>query len=216
MTRSVGATETAFCRDPEVLHALASVVVPALAAGSAPGVPLRAWSIDCARGPEAWSLAALLATRLPRERTIELLGTDPDPVALEVARAATYEASALERVPHHLGVREWFESLPGTGQVRARAALRERVRFAVHDLVGEGLVPRDVSPGWFDLVACRGVLGRLEPALRQKARGRLATILRPGGALVLGQAEGGLLAADRHFQPFPRLLKGICIWARVD
>lgn len=216
MTQPPAAATSPFCGDPEAFHALASVVIPALAAGTAPGVPVRAWSIGCARGEEAWSLAALLATRLPRERKLELLGTDRDAAALEAARAATYQASALERIPHHLGVREWFEPLAGTGQVQPRAALRERVRFAVHDLVGEGLVPREGVPGWFDLVACRNVLLHLEPVLRPRALGRLATILRPGGALVLAKEEGLLVATDRHFRPFPRLLAGICIFSRVD
>lgn len=204
---------TSLFRDPEVFHELGASVVPALAASLAPGLPLRAWSIGCASGEEAWSLGALLAERLPPGRPFDVLGTDLDADALETAGSPTFDPAALQAVP--LSLRRAFQLRPD-GRIEPAPALRQRVRFAQHDLVGMRLAPHEAVVGWFELVACRNVLLYLEPRLRQKALGRLAAIVRPGGALILGLEEGSVLDLARApFVPFPRTDPSLRIYARV-
>lgn len=204
---------TALFRDPVVFRELKEVVLPALAAGLSPGLALRCWSVGCATGEEAWSLGALLTHALPPERPSEVLGTDVNVAAVEAAREGLFDPAALQEVP--LPLRRGFQTR-ADGRLEPTPAVRERVRFAAHDLVGPRLAPKEAVVGWFELVSCRNLLLYLEPRLREKALGRLAAVVRPGGALVLGVDEGALLDHARlPFAPFPRTDPALRIYTRV-
>lgn len=204
---------TEWFRDPQVFEALGSVVAPALAAGLAPGLPLRAWSLGCATGEEAWSLATTLGHCLSPGRDFLLLASDVDPGAVRCAREACYDPRALEAVPPAL--RAGFQRR-GDGRLEPVPALRERVLFDTHDLVSPRLAPRQAVVAWFDLIACRNLLLYLDPRLRGQALGRLVAALRPGGALVLGREEASVLeAAPERFSPFPGTEPGLRIYLRA-
>ena len=79
---------------------------------------------------------------------------------------------------------EFFTPRDGTFEVRE--SLRSRVRFSRHDLMGPRLSPREAILASFDLVLCRNVLIYLDARYRAQAFERFGTIVRPGGALVLG------------------------------
>lgn len=201
---------TAWFRDPEVFQALGGVVAPALARSLAPGLPLRAWSLGCATGEEPWSLAATLAGRLPAGRDFLLLASDVDPAAVQAAREARYEPRAQRSIPPDL--RGGFQRR-SDGCLEPVPALRERVLFDTHDLVGTRLAPRQAVVAWFDLITCRNVMLWLEPRLRRQALARLAAALRPGGALVVGRDEASVLAEELpRFEPFPGTDPGLRIY----
>lgn len=212
LSRGLLVHATGFFRDPAVYRALEGVVLPSLRRRVDPRHPIRAWSVGCASGEEAWSLALVLAEALGTERQ-EVLATDRDAASIERAREARYPAAELLAVPGGLRAR-WFEEVKGGGLWAPRRELRQRVAFAVHDLVGPLLAPPEAVIGSFELVACRNVLLYLEPRLRAKALGRLASVVAPGGVLLLGVAEEA--PPSSGFRPFEGVEPGLKIYDRRD
>ncbi|MBI3043829.1 MAG: chemotaxis protein CheR [Betaproteobacteria bacterium] len=172
-----------FYRDRGVFDALASMVLPALAAAAAPRAAIDAWSAGCASGEEAYTLALFWAVRLqPRFPGVGLriIATDGDAELLARARAGRYAPSSLKELPQDLRS-AGFEEREGTWRVGDR--FRD-VEFLQQDL-------RERMPeGPFDLVLCRNVvLTYYAPAIQETLMARIAGRLRPGGALVVGAHE---------------------------
>src|SRR5262249_41875612 len=85
---------TAFFRDPDAWHTLASQVLPAIVPSKREGESIRVWSAGCASGEEAFTLAMLWAEQLGLEeyrRRVKIYATDVDEDALTKARHATYD-----------------------------------------------------------------------------------------------------------------------------
>lgn len=189
---------TGFFRDPEVFAELGSQVVPRL---SREAGFLRVWVAGCATGEEAYSVAILLAEAARGSGIgFEVVASDVDQRSLEVAHRGFYPEAALAAVPGALRAR-YFE--PAPGGALASASLRARVRFGRHDLVGRRLAPKEAIVASFELVLCRNLLMYFEPALRNKAHDRLAAVLEPDGALVIGPSESLPAAAAGRFDPYP-------------
>ena len=127
--------------------------------------PRRAWSAGCASGEEAYTLA-LIAPEL------EILATDVHEPVLRRAHAAEYPESSFVELPERLRAR-----MCG-GQYRSRVEIRR------HDLRDEP------PPGPFDLILCRNsAFTYFADDVQATVLDRLLTVLRPGGALVVGLHE---------------------------
>lgn len=205
---------TAPFRDAEVFAALPASVLP----GLAPGRVLRAWAIGVATGEEAWSLAALLAA--VRGEAWELLATDRDAACVRAAEEGALDAAALraaiERLPWP-GAGGLLQAFDVTGErARPARALRARARFAVHDFMGPQAAPREAIVASFSLVLCRNVLVYFDARFRDAAGGRLAGVVEPGGALVLGATESLTGAAAARFEPFPALARRLRVLRRLE
>ena len=164
-----------FFRSPDRFEELGQVILPKLLAERA---ALRVWSAGCSYGPEAYSLAILLAELAPHQRH-HVLATDIDESALEQAQAAnTFTERDLRNVPAHLRHRHFQP-----GRRTPRPAVRSLVCFRHHDLLEE-------APQCdFDLVVCRNVLMYFTPAAKKRAVNVLYDALRPGGYLFTGSGE---------------------------
>jgi chemotaxis protein methyltransferase CheR len=182
-----------FYRDRAVWDALGSQVLPALAT-RARG-ELRVWSAGCAAGEEPYTLVLLwrqvMAPRFPALR-LRIVATDADADSLARARIGCYPSSSLKELP-----RAWRDA---TFVARGpRLCLRDDVRSAV-ELQQEDI--RDRTPeGPFHLVLCRnGPFTYFGEPTQRAVAARVAALLTPGGALVVGCHERvpGLvgLAAD--------------------
>lgn len=188
---------SAFFRDPATFTALADIVIPRLARA---GAPLRAWVAGSATGEEAWTLAMLFAEHAPSlGGRFEVIASDVSVRALEIARRGAYPAARADEVParyrHHL--------LDGGDELHVAAALRDRVTFCHHDLLGPALAPPEAVLARFDLVLCRNVLIYLADRLQERLCARLASALAPGGVLVLGPFESLPAALDAVLAPAP-------------
>lgn len=203
---------TSFFRDPAVFEALQTSVLPRLCARI--GRPLRAWTIGVATGEEAWSLAMLLDVATEATGGFELLATDVDATCLAAARAGRYPGAAAADVPQALRAR--YLSAVVDDDVLVAAALRDRVRFAVHDLVGPRLAPREAVVASFDLVVLRNVLIYFDPRLQGIAVRRAASVLPKGGALVLGPVESIPVAAHGDVVPWAGLPHVLRIFERTS
>lgn len=192
-------TVSAFFRDPEVFEALAQRVVPLLARGLRSGEPLRAWVAGAANGEEAWSVAAVLARALDGSGSFRVVASDVAPSCVDAGRRGRYPAAVA------LGGRAG--ALAGDllrlegDEIVVADALRERVRFERHDLLGHSIAPKQAVVASFQLVTLRNVLIYFDQRLQRKALERVFSALEPGGALVLGVVETPLGIAG--LEPFP-------------
>ncbi len=177
--------ESYFFRHARQFELLRHKVLPELILTAAPTGTLRVLSVGCASGEEAYSLAILLEEACGSARMdwwIEAV--DLCEQRLERARAARYGDWSLRSTAGTLR-RQWFNRQESHYEVVP--GLRERVRFSARNL-GDPAI--DLwREGGFDLVLCRNVLGRMEPAALERGLGHLAAALKPGGLLFLGGDE---------------------------
>src|SRR5512147_2655624 len=141
------------------------------------------WVPACSSGEEAYSLAILFRERgekLPRLPQIQLCATDIDTSALAEARRGQY-TNVVERQLSRERLARFFTKRGESYSVTKQ--LRDLCIFTEHDLV------RDPPLSRMDLVSCRNLLIYLEPALQKRVIELLHYALRPGGYLLLGEAE---------------------------
>ncbi len=193
--------ETYVMRDPSQLQFFAAQLPSLIAeAAAAQTHLLRFWSVGCATGEEAYSIAALvydalvasghaIATetgmRLLSPWRIEILGSDISRPVLTQARGGVYDTGPLSSfraesvvLLHH------FPSLPNAGSRGAASHLKAAVRFAHCNLMDDALPE---TP--FDAVFCRNVLIYFSARARRQAQENLSRAVRPGGYLVLGPTD---------------------------
>jgi chemotaxis methyl-accepting protein methylase len=189
-----------FYRNAFVFDLLRTSILPELRAGAG-REPLRLWSAGCANGEEPYTLALLAAA----PATIH--ATDVDDTALAAARTGRYPPSALAELPDDLAGRLGSWTSADGGGVVVDARLRDRVRFARHDVASAGRPPG----GPYHLICCRNVLIYLTPESQHTATRNLIDHLLPGGVLCLGEAEWpsrellpGLEVIDRRAKLFRR------------
>lgn len=172
-----------FFRDRDAFAGLARNVIPELLHAATPGQPVRAWSVGCAGGEEAYSLAMLLAdaaTRAAQGHDVQIFASDINAKALESARRASYPQSISADVsPARL--KEDF--VRDNQRYRLRTDLRKTVVFAAHDVL------RDAPFARMHLVSCRYLLTLMSEEARVPILEKLHYALQPGGYLMLGSTE---------------------------
>jgi two-component system CheB/CheR fusion protein len=169
-----------FFRCPEAFESLSTAIQRRLALS--PG-PIVAWSAGCACGEEAYSLAIVLAELGHDHASASIWATDIDASALEWARRGRYARSSLEGVPSHR-MQAHFSDADSDGTRAVKDDIRQRVAFEVHDLCSAQSLRRT-----FDVICCRNTLIYFRPELQRYAQWLLSQKLRPGGLLLLGEAE---------------------------
>jgi len=164
-------------RHPEQFDVLGRDVLPDLGRAGR----IRAWSAGCSYGAEAFTLAAVCRSVVPRA-SVAITGVDIDARMIERARTGIFTAGDARSVAPAL-MDTWFTRLPD-GRFEAVPALRAMCRFEVGDLLRAR--PR---AGAYDLVMCRNTVIYFNDEVRDALHARLATALRPGGCLVVGATE---------------------------
>jgi len=183
VTEAMLVNESSFFRDVTPFLHFRDRLLPRLAAARGRDKRLRLWSAACACGQEAYSIAILLAdSGLARQGwNLELIATDLSFEAIARAEAGRFSAGEIARGLDGHALR-WFRR--DGGDWVADEALRRMISFRRFNLLD--------SFGWLDdldVIFCRNVLMYLEPAVRADVLGRMAEILAPDGALILGETE---------------------------
>ena len=186
-----------FYRDREVFDCLGAAVLPALASAAKErgAGRVECWSAGCASGEEPYTLAIQwrMSVQAPR-LALRVLGTDVDARLLERARTACYPASSLKALPP-----AWrSQAFEARGrQFCLRDEYKQAVELERQDLAAE--LPRRE----FDLILCRNLaFTYFDTGRARLALGRIASRLRPGGALVVGIHEC-LPQPAAGFEPWP-------------
>ena len=193
----VTVNETSFLRDRRQLEAIPwSELLLRARADGAPSI--RIWSVGCATGEEAYSLALLAAEAFGAEDTpVRVLGTDISQRALAAARAGVYRGRALRALGTDLRAGYFREE---DGRLAVGERIRASVTFLRHNLARDPIPPLGEAP--FDLVVCRNVLIYFDGDVVGRVLDGLEEALRPGGTLILGAADA-LCATARRLARLP-------------
>jgi chemotaxis protein methyltransferase CheR len=201
--------ETYFFRDYKLFEDLDRVALEQLRERRSDRKHLSIWCVGCSTGQEPYSLAMLFAEKPERWAgwDIRLLATDISPSVVTRARSGRYSHFEIQRGLPTRSMLNWFEA-DGTDWL-LRGTIRDRVRFAEHNVLGDAL-----PPGPFDLILCRNMLFYLTPAHRKRALGRLADALAHDGLFMLGAFETMIgqesgLVTDPDARGFYRTAKSV-------
>ena len=176
--------ETRFFRHAPSLDLIARRWLPErVAAGQE---RLHAWSVGCASGEEAWSLAMVIdhaLAALGHGPTYGITASDVSHAALAAARGAQYPNTRLAEIP--LEYRSVYVEMCGEDAFAPIERLRRRVGFARVNLLHATAAPLKR----LDLIYCQNVLIYFARERRGELLDGLAGLLEPGGLLVLGAGE---------------------------
>jgi len=174
---------TSFFRDPTAWEHLQGEALPALLASHPAGGVLRAWSVGCSTGEEAYSLAIAFKEALVKSKesfTLQIFATDLDRDAIDKARQGAYPANiAADVSPARLSR---FFIKEGNGY-RIGKEIREMVTFATQNVIMDPPFTK------LDIVICRNLLIYLTPELQKKLLPLFHYSLNPCGVLFLGSSE---------------------------
>ena len=174
---------TNFFRDQEAFEALEREVIPKLFAGKTSADTVRVWSVGCATGDEAYSLAMLLdefASGITDAPKIQIFASDINEQAIATARDCFYDEPLIADVSL-TRLRRYFVKEGDCWRVRKQ--LRETVLFAPHNIL------RDPPFSKLDLIVCRNLLIYFNRETQEKVLGIFNFALRGDGYLFLGASE---------------------------
>jgi chemotaxis protein methyltransferase CheR len=191
--------ETHFFRVAPQIEALRRIVLPDVIARCGERRRLRLWSAGCSTGEEPYTLAILLRELLPAPEAwdIQLLATDINAAALEVARRGHYGEWSFRGTPEE--VRQRYFVPEGKGW-RLVEQVRRMVRFAHLNLAMHAYPSPGPGEADLDVILCRNVTIYFSPTAAQRLYRGFAGALAPGGWLVLGPSDptpGGVEEGDR-------------------
>ena len=186
---------TGFFRNPDTWKRLRELLAGDPAAGNG---GFRAWSMGCATGEEAWSLAMLLLDRArgagpEAMKRVAVLASDVDEGALNIAAAGRYPPRSLPAI-RELLAQPWGAVQEGCFEVDP--ALRPHVTFRREDLTAQRS-----GEDRFDLICCRNVLIFLGREGQRRVLDTAYQALRPGGVLALGRTESLVALPEAGLEP---------------
>jgi chemotaxis methyl-accepting protein methylase/signal transduction histidine kinase len=182
---------TEFFRDAEAFQVLQTQVLRALLREKKKGEPLRIWTVGCATGEEAYSVAICaleMAEAMGKKNELQLFATDVSEQSILQAREGLFSPEAVGKVPAHLKAKYFRRA---AGGYRVSKKLRHHCVFARQDLNS------DPSFSRMDLITCRNVLIYLTPTAQKRAFRNFHRSLRESGFLFLGSAESSNAAGTR-------------------
>jgi two-component system CheB/CheR fusion protein len=174
---------TSFFRDPKVFALLERDIIPGLVSGRAAGDALRIWIAGCSTGQETYSLAMLFSERMAAEKNeakLQVFASDADPEAVASAREGFYPHAIETEVSQERLDRFFTREDHG---YRVRPELRASIVFAMQDVLADPPFSR------LDFISCRNLLIYLRPEAQARVISLFHFALRPGGLLLLGNAE---------------------------
>jgi len=174
---------TSFFRDPEAFEKLEKEIVPGLFANKGPNDTVRMWSVGCATGEEAYSIAMLLLEEAGHREAapqIQIFGSDLHTRSLQQAREGLYLGN-IEADVSAERLKRFFHK--ENGSYRIRKEVRDAVVFAPHNVLSDPPFSR------IDLIACRNLLIYLDRDVQRAVIELFHYALNPDGVLLLGSAE---------------------------
>ena len=185
--------ETFWFRDNTHFRLLEKKILPEIAARASQR--LRIWSAACSYGQEPYNIS-MIAQDFQRSNpgrlrgVLEILATDISSRVLVEARKGIYCGIAASR-GMTLEQRERYFNVKGDC-LEVRPETRRLVSFRELNLTkGYELLGR------FDVIFCRNVLIYFSHSQKQDILNRMASLLNPGGYLLLGSTESLSAHTDR-------------------
>ena len=174
---------TNFFRDANVFSYLESNVIPNILKKKNGDDEVRIWSVGCASGEEAYSLAILLAEAVDEMESppsIQIFASDLHETSLKKAREGFFPGDIHADVSRDR-LRRFFNK--DDGGFRIRKELREQVVFTPHNLLSDPPFSR------LDMVVCRNLLIYLQRDVQKDIFELFHYALLPSAYMVLGTSE---------------------------
>lgn len=181
---------SSFFRDADSFAVL-KMSLARLVAGKPAGEPIRVWVPGCASGEEPFTLAILLKDLTDRH-PVEITGTDLNPEALAIARAAVYRQTAFKEMPAVM--RERYTVQKGQ-HAEVVPDIKACVRFEQRDVLG------GAPSAALDLVSCRNLLIYMKSDLQDQLVTAFHRALKPQGLLFIGPSESLSFVGNSLFVP---------------
>ena len=178
--------ETRFFRQPESLELIRSRFLPQTADQADHPHRIQVWSLGCATGEEAYTLAIVLDDHFRQLQVpcyFSITATDISLASLATGRRAQYHPFRVKDVPANL--KERYLSCLENGYYEVDASLRSRVCFAQLNVMNIGQAPY----GAMDIIFFQNVLIYFDLPRREQILDQLVRRLAPGGLLLLGPGE---------------------------
>ncbi|WP_317931434.1 protein-glutamate O-methyltransferase CheR [Halioxenophilus sp. WMMB6] len=176
--------ETHFFRNREVLQGVQRLVNQRIQDNTL-GRNFDVWSLGCASGEEAYSLAAVLSDSYnlaPANHYFSVTGLDISNDALNIARSRRYHPARAALVnPSELS--RYFDR--SSGQLAVKNPIANRVTFVRGNLCELNRIAN--MP--MDVIVCLNVLIYFRRWRRRELLNQLASRLKPGGLLIIGSGE---------------------------
>lgn len=189
LVNAITTNMTSFFREAHHFEILQNEVLPNLL--KQPRV--RIWSAGCSSGEEPYSIAMVLRDALERTPCpdAKILATDIDTQVIEKARNGLYREDLLDPVP--LNLRRKYAS--GRETCEMSDEVRSLISFKQLNLLSTWPMK-----GPFDVIFCRNVVIYFEKPTQRILFEKFASLMRPGGWLVIGHSESllGISDAFRH------------------
>jgi chemotaxis protein methyltransferase CheR len=177
--------ETYFFREEYQFQCLVSAILPEILLHHPRQDPVRIWVMPSATGEEAYSIAIFLLENWPSisEWDVEIISSDIDTNALQLARLGRYSARSVAQLPAPY-LQKYFERQGSSYQISD--ALRDAVAFTHVNLSDR----EDTRPYRnFDVIFCRNLLIYFDDVSRKAAAETFYDVLKPGGFILLGHSE---------------------------
>ena len=177
-------TVTSFFRDKNIYEEIERKIIPQLFANKQPNESVRIWSVGCATGEEAYSLAMLLLEYAEQNQfcsQIQIFASDLHAHSLKKARDGLYSGDIETDVSSERLGRFFYKE---NGSYRIKSEVRDLVVFSPHNLLADPPFTK------MDMIVCRNVMIYLQRNLQPDIIDLFHYALMPHGFLILGTAEG--------------------------
>ena len=179
---SITTNLTRFFRNIPHFEALVNYVLPHLMElkKKTGDYKIRVWSAGCSTGEEPYTIAMLLADKLPAPFTFEIIASDISLKSLMVGKAGYYPEARTQGIPQNYLEKYFTKSDKG---YQVKNELMERIRFDYHNL------KNDSGTRNLDIIFCRNVLIYFDEAAQKAVIDRFYNSMSPQSYLFIGHSE---------------------------
>lgn len=196
-----------FFRNRLTYEVLETVVLPEIISNnlSANRKEIRIWSMACAGGHEAYSLAIILKEIVDLHNgkiKFRIFATDQNQTQINQAQQGIYHAKSLENLC--VGrLNRWFTLTNESYAVSDE--LKHFIDFSVFDLLDKNHnCPPESIYGDFDLVMCANLLFYYKPIQQKIILEKALHSITSGGCIVTGEIERDILIKHKLVEMFPQ------------
>ena len=183
---TVSTNETYFFRNERLWEYVGTDLIKHLCQTKECQSPKRAafWSAACSTGAEAYTLAMVLRSKLPKfdEWHVEIVGTDISQKVLDTAKAGVYQEYAVQKMslPDR---RRYFKHDDKANVFQLKDDIRKMVEFEFHNL-------RDAfKRNYFDVVFLRNVMMYFDYEMKKRVLANVFASMRPGALMITGDVD---------------------------
>ncbi len=170
---------------------------------------INIWSLGCATGEEAYSLAMLIDNCMLSHNMNEyysISASDISSASLSTARKGIYHVNRMKNIPANL--LEHYFTREDENHHRVVDKLRKRICFTRLNI----MYLSRAQLGMMDLIYCQNVLIYFKRRYRYMMLDQIVKHLSPGGLLILGAGE---ISAWRHTEMEPVNYSGVLAFKRI-